>query len=65
MSKVVDVEIVHNQAGDYSLCISDKNSGFRVSGAKVGGCETLKTFTVDVSELIKVIKEHAYVDNQE
>ena len=60
MSKSIDVEISENQVGGYSLLISNKGAGYRMSGAKVGGCDTLETFTVNADELIKTIKEFAY-----
>lgn len=55
----VYVEISHNQAGDLSLCVSNDDGGCRISGAKVGGCETLKCFEVNAEELISQIREHA------
>lgn len=58
--KKVHVEIVRNQEGGLSLCISNDNSGYRLQGAKVGGCETLKRFTVDAEQLIEQIKEYAH-----
>lgn len=58
--KKVKVEISHNQEGGLSLLISDKNTGYRVQGAKIGGCETLKCFTVNAEQLIELIKEYAH-----
>lgn len=58
--KKVHVEVCHNQAGGLSLCISGETSGHRIFGAKVGGCQTLKTFTVDAEELISQIKLYAF-----
>ena len=52
----VYVEVVHNIVGGLSLCISDDSGGNRISGAKVGGCETLKRFEVDAEELIRDIR---------
>lgn len=51
----VYIEVSRNHTGNLSLCVSDDNGGFRISGAKVGGCETLKCFEVDADELIKQI----------
>ncbi|MCS6647262.1 hypothetical protein [Klebsiella pneumoniae] len=55
----VYIEISHNQAGGLSLCVSNDDGGYRISGAKVGGCETLKCFEVNADELIEQIREHA------
>jgi hypothetical protein len=55
----VYIEISHNQAGDLSLCVSNDDVGYRISGAKVGGCETLKCFEVNAKELIEQILDHA------
>lgn len=55
----VYIEISHNQAGGLSLCVSNDDGGYRISGAKVGGCETLKFFEVNADELIEQIREHA------
>lgn len=54
----VYIEISHNQAGGLSLCVSNDDGGCRISGAKVGGCETLKCFEVNAEELIEQIREH-------
>lgn len=54
----VYIEVSQNQTGSLSLCVSDDNGGFRISGAKVGGCETLKCFEVDADELIKQINAY-------
>ncbi len=54
----VYIEISHNQAGCLSLCVGNDDGGYRISGAKVGGCETLKCFEVNAEELIKQIREH-------
>ncbi|WP_333894973.1 hypothetical protein [Atlantibacter hermannii] len=53
----VYIEISHNQDGGLSLCVSNDSFGTRISGAKVGGCRTLKRFEVDAEELIKEIRE--------
>lgn len=55
----VYIEISHNQAGGLSLCVSNDDGGCRISGDKVGGCETLKCFEVNAEELIAQIREHA------
>ncbi|QXZ19110.1 hypothetical protein [Lelliottia amnigena] len=55
----VYIEISHNQSGGFSLCISNDNCGYRISGDKVGGCKALKRFEVDAEELIKEIKDYA------
>lgn len=55
----VYIEISHNQAGGLSLCVSNDSTGYRVSGAKVGGCEPLKVFEVNAAELIEQIRIHA------
>lgn len=55
----VYIEISHNQAGGLSLCVSNDDGGCRISGDKVGGCETLKCFEVNAEELISQIREHA------
>lgn len=55
----VYIEISHNQSGGLSLCVSNDDGGCRISGAKVGGCETLKCFEVNAEELIEQIREHA------
>lgn len=54
----VYIEVSRNKTGSLSLCVSDDNGGFRISGAKVGGCETLKCFEVDADELIKQINAY-------
>lgn len=54
----VYIEVLRNQTGSLSLCVSDDNGGFRISGAKVCGCETLKCFEVDADELIKQINAY-------
>lgn len=64
MGKLIDVEISRNQARGYSLIICNKDYGHRISGAKVGGCDTVESFTVDAEELIKVIREHAYCNGE-
>lgn len=58
--KKVHIEISHNQYGGLSLCVSNNDTGYRVQGGKVGGCKTLKRFTVNAKELIELIKEYAY-----
>lgn len=55
----VYIEISQNQAGGLSLCVSNDDGGYRISGSKVGGCETLKCFEVNADELIEQIREHA------
>ena len=55
----VYIEVCHNQSGGLSLCVSNDSGGYRISGSKVGGCETLECFEVDASELIEQIREHA------
>lgn len=54
----VYVEVVHNIVGGLSLCVCDDSGGSRVSGEKVGGCETLKRFEVDADELIREIRSY-------
>lgn len=54
----VYIEISYNQEGGLSLCVSNDDGGYRISGAKVGGCETLKCFEVNAEELIEQIREH-------
>ncbi|MDX7440947.1 MULTISPECIES: hypothetical protein [Citrobacter freundii complex] len=54
----VYIEISHNQAGGLSLCVGNDDGGYRISGDKVGGCETLKCFEVNADELIEKIREH-------
>lgn len=53
--KSVLIEVSENQCGGYSLLIGDESSGHRLCGAKVGGCETLESFDVDVSELVSQV----------
>lgn len=36
----VYIEVCHNQSGGLSLCVSNDSGGYRISGSKVGGCET-------------------------
>ncbi|WP_031524517.1 hypothetical protein [Siccibacter colletis] len=54
----VYIEVSHNQLGGLSLCVSNDSGGYRIAGAKVGGCETLESFEVDAEELIAQIREH-------
>ncbi|EEM0330769.1 TPA: hypothetical protein ACIR1Y_004880 [Enterobacter hormaechei] len=54
----VYIEISHNQSGGLSLCVSNDDFGCRISGDKVGGCDTLKRFEVDAEKLISEIREH-------
>lgn len=54
----VYIEISRNQARGLSLCVSNDDGGYRISGAKVGGCESLKCFEVNAQELIEQIREH-------
>ncbi len=58
--KKVCVEISRNIEGGLSLCICDKNGGYRIAGAKVGGCETVKSFTVDADELIEAVRNNSF-----
>jgi len=45
--------------GNVYIDISRSQSGgYRISGDKVGGCETVKTFEVDAKELIREIRAH-------
>ncbi|EAR5131662.1 hypothetical protein IHF37_004577 [Salmonella enterica] len=53
--QIVLIEVSENQHGGYSLLIGDESSGHRLCGAKVGGCETLESFSVNVSELINQV----------
>lgn len=55
----VYIEVSHNQSGGLSLCVSNDNGGYRISGDKVGGCETLARFEVNADELIEQAREHA------
>ncbi|MEC6720448.1 hypothetical protein [Staphylococcus aureus] len=64
-SKVVRVEISKNIAGGLSLCVCDESGGQRISGGKVGGCETLKVFTVNAEELVDAIRNYAYLPKDE
>ncbi|WOJ00003.1 hypothetical protein [Citrobacter koseri] len=52
----VYIEISHNQLGGLSLCVSNDNGGYRISGGKVGGCETLKRFEVNAEQLIEQVR---------
>ncbi|EHK0944121.1 hypothetical protein JX819_000938 [Citrobacter farmeri] len=52
----VYIEISHNQSGGLSLCVSNDSGGYRISGGKVGGCETMKCFEVDAEQLIEQVK---------
>lgn len=54
----VYIEISKNQSGGLSLCISNDDGGYRVSGDKVGGCETLECFEVDAEQIIEQIRGH-------
>lgn len=54
----VYIEVSRNVNGGLSLCVSDDDGGYRISGAKVGGCETLKRFVIDADELINAINDH-------
>lgn len=60
MAKLIDFEITKNITGSISLLIVNEDGGHRLSGSKVGGCDSIKTFTVEVSELLAVINEYAY-----
>ncbi|UGC97768.1 hypothetical protein PQD17_gp55 [Pantoea phage PdC23] len=60
VGKLIDVEISENQAGGHSLLVSNKNGGERIAGAKVSGCETVLTFTVDADMLIAAISQNTY-----
>lgn len=55
----VYIEVSHNQSGGLSLCVSNDDYGYRISGDKVGGCETLARFEVNAAELIEQIRKHA------
>lgn len=55
----VYIEISHNQSGGLSLCVTNDAGGCRISGDKVGGCETLERFEVNAEGLIEQIREHA------
>ena len=55
----VYIEVSHNQSGGLSLCVSNDSGGYRISGDKVGGCETLARFEVNAEELIEQIRVHA------
>lgn len=55
----VYIEVSHNQSGGLSLCVSNDDHGYRISGDKVGGCKTLARFEVNADELIEQIREHA------
>ncbi|MDU4655503.1 MAG: hypothetical protein E6Y40_12125 [Klebsiella oxytoca] len=55
----VYIEVSHNQSGGLSLCVSNDNGGYRISGDKVGGCDTLAWFEVNAAELIEQIRVHA------
>lgn len=54
----VYIEISHNQSGGLSLCVSNDDFGCRISGDKVGGCDTFKRFEVDAEKLISEIRGH-------
>lgn len=54
----VYIEISHNQSGGLSLCVSNDDFGCRLSGDKVGGCDSLARFEVDAETLISEIREH-------
>ncbi|MBJ9866301.1 hypothetical protein [Citrobacter amalonaticus] len=54
----VYIEISHNQSGGLSLCISDDDVGYRISGDKVSGCKTMKRFEVNAEEIIEQIRVH-------
>lgn len=54
----VYIEVCRNQEGGLSLCVGNDDYGYRISGAKVGGCSTLECFEVDAEELIAQIREH-------
>lgn len=54
-SEHVKFEVSENQCDGLSLIIGDDDTGYRLCGAKVGGCETLEIFKVNVSELVREI----------
>lgn len=54
----VYIEVSHNQSGGLSLCVSDDDVGYRISGGKVGGCKTMKRFEVNAEEIIEQIRVH-------
>lgn len=56
------IDISYNQDGGLSLCVSDDAAGCRISGGKVGGCETVKRFDVNAEELIEQIREYMNKD---
>ena len=45
--------------------MGDKHGGERIQGGKVGGCETIKTFTVEAEYLINAIRNYAYTPEGE
>lgn len=59
--KTVYLEVIRGSEG-YSLSISNKNTGFRLSGPKPwGGGTVVHKFEVDCSELIAQVAIHAMV----
>jgi predicted NUDIX family NTP pyrophosphohydrolase len=57
---IVNIEIVRNQEGKLTLCVSNQNGGVKLSPGKVSGCETVITFTVESEIIINAIKEHSF-----
>ena len=57
---IVNIEIVRNQEGKLTLCVSNENGGINLSPGKVAGCETLVTFTVESEVIINAIKDHSF-----
>lgn len=53
---IVNIEIVRNQEGKLTLCVSNQNGGIKLSPGKVEGCETVKKFTVESEVIINAIK---------
>lgn len=57
---IVNIEIVRNQEGKLTLCVSNENGGIKLSPGKVAGCETVVTFTVESDVIINAIKDHSF-----
>ncbi|QUL77241.1 hypothetical protein A71_87 [Escherichia phage A7_1] len=58
--KVVDIEISENIAGGYSLLVCNREGGEIVHGYKVGGMDTVESFTVPLDVLLEAIKNNTY-----
>lgn len=54
--KTVNIEVSKSQSGGYSLLIGDENTGYRLAGDKVGGCNSVCDFNVDVKELLEQVE---------